>query len=71
MLISTYDMVIRCSHGKQCHTTQLMTKDHHDDFTTKIIKATTLSTRKKKALILAKSHDQELQELEKLEEVLI
>jgi hypothetical protein len=46
-------------------------KDHHDDFTTKIIKASTLSIREKKALILAKCHDQELQELAMLEEVLI
>jgi hypothetical protein len=71
MLIDAYDMVIRCSHGQQCHTTQLMAVDHHDDFTTKIIKASTLSTKEKKALILAKCHDQELQELAKLEEVLI
>jgi hypothetical protein len=48
-----------------------MAMDHHDDFTTKIIKASTLSTKEKKALILAKCHDQELQELAKLEEVLI
>jgi hypothetical protein len=52
-------------------TTQIMAKDHHDDFTTKIIKASTLSIREKKALILAKCHDQELQELAMIEEVLI
>jgi hypothetical protein len=52
-------------------TTQIMAKDHHDDFTTKIIKASTLSKREKKALILAKCHDQELQELAMIEEVLI
>jgi hypothetical protein len=46
-----------------------MAKDHHDDFTTKIIKASTLSIRKRKALILAKSHDQQLQELAMIEEV--
>jgi hypothetical protein len=34
-------------------TTQIMAKDHHDDFTTKIIKASTLSIREKKALIVA------------------
>jgi hypothetical protein len=50
-------------------TTQIMAKDHHDDFTTKIIKASTFSIRKRKALILAKSHDQELQELAMIEEV--
>jgi hypothetical protein len=44
-------------------------KDHHDDFTTKIIKASTLSIREKKALILEKCHDQELQELAMIEEV--
>jgi hypothetical protein len=48
-----------------------MAKDHHDDFTTKIIKASTLSIRGKKALILAKCHDQELQELTMVEKVLI
>jgi hypothetical protein len=48
-----------------------MAKDHHDDFITKIIKASTLSIRKKKALILAKCHDQELQEVAMIEEVLI
>jgi hypothetical protein len=46
-------------------------KDDHDDFTTKIIKPSTLSTREKKALILAKCHDQELQELAMIEKVLI
>jgi hypothetical protein len=46
-----------------------MAKDHHDDFTTKIIKASTFSIRKRKALILAKSHDHELQELAMIEEV--
>jgi hypothetical protein len=46
-------------------------RDHHDDFTTKIIKASTLSTREKKALILAKCHDQELQELCIIKKVLI
>jgi hypothetical protein len=46
-------------------------KDHHDDFITKIIKASTLSTREKKALILAKCHNQELQELDMIEKVLI
>jgi hypothetical protein len=46
-------------------------KDHHDDFTTTIIKASTLSTTEKKVLILAKCHDQELQELAMIEEVLI
>jgi hypothetical protein len=46
-------------------------KDHHDDFTTKIIKAPTSSIREKKALILAKCHDQELQEISMIEEVLI
>jgi hypothetical protein len=48
-----------------------MAKDHHDNFTTKIIKASTLSIREKKALILGKSHDQELQELAMIDEVLI
>jgi hypothetical protein len=71
MLIGAYDMVIRCSHAQQCHTTQLMAKDHHDDFTTKIIKASTLSIREKKAIILTKCHDQELQEFAMIEEVLI
>jgi hypothetical protein len=52
-------------------TTQIKAKDHHDDFTTKIIKASTLSIRKKKTLILAKCYDQELQELAMIEEVLI
>jgi hypothetical protein len=46
-----------------------MAKDHHDNFTTKIIKASPLSIREKKALILAKCHDQELQELAMIEEV--
>jgi hypothetical protein len=35
-----------------------MAKDHPDDFTTKIIKGSTLSIREKRALILAKCHDQ-------------
>jgi hypothetical protein len=35
----------------------ISSNDHHDDFTTKIIKASTLSTREKKALILEKCHD--------------
>jgi hypothetical protein len=48
-----------------------MAKDHHDDFTTKIIKASTLSIREKKELILAKYHDQEIQELAMIKEVLI
>ncbi len=52
-------------------TTQIMAKDHHDDFTTKIIKASTLSIREKKALILTKCHDQGLHNLAKIEEVLI
>jgi hypothetical protein len=52
-------------------TTQFMAKDHHDDFITKIIKASTLSIRKKKALILAKCHDQGLQEVAMIEEVVI
>jgi hypothetical protein len=51
--------------------TQIMAKDHHDDFTTKIIKASTLSIREKKELILAKYHDQEIQELAMIKEVLI
>jgi hypothetical protein len=46
-----------------------MAKDHHDDFTTKIIKASTLSIREKKTLILAKCHDKELQVLAMIEEV--
>jgi hypothetical protein len=46
-------------------------KNHHDEITAKIIKPSTLSMREKKALILAKCHDQELQELAMLEEVLI
>jgi hypothetical protein len=46
-------------------------KDHHDDFITKIIKASTLFIREKKALIQEKCHDQELQELAMIEEVLI
>jgi hypothetical protein len=46
-------------------------KDHHDKITAKIIKASTISIREKKALILAKCHDQELHELAMLEEVLI
>jgi hypothetical protein len=41
MLISAYDKVMRCSHGQQCQKTQIMAKDHDDDFTTKIIKAST------------------------------
>jgi hypothetical protein len=49
----------------------ISSKDHHDDFTTKIIKISTLSIREKNALILAKCHDQELQELTMIEEVLI
>jgi hypothetical protein len=48
-----------------------MAKDHHDDFTTKIIKASTLFIREKKAIILTKCHDQELQEFVMIEEVLI
>jgi hypothetical protein len=46
-------------------------KDHHDEIAAKIIKPSTLSIWEKKALILAKCHDQELQELAKLEKVLI
>jgi hypothetical protein len=49
----------------------ISSKDHHDAFTTKIIKASTLSIREKKALILAKCYDQELQVLAMIEEVLI
>jgi hypothetical protein len=40
-----------------------MAKDHHDDFTTKIIKASTLSIREKKALIQAKYHDRSYKSL--------
>jgi ABC-type hemin transport system substrate-binding protein len=56
-----------------CHARVLTIsgKDHHDDFTTKIIKVSTLSTREKKALILAKCHDQELKVLAMIEEVII
>jgi hypothetical protein len=45
-----------------------MAKDQHDDFTTKIIKASTFFIREKKALILANCHDQELQDLSMIEE---
>jgi hypothetical protein len=54
-----------------CKSITISGKDHHDEITAKIIKASTLSIREKKALILAKCHDQELQELAILEEVLI
>jgi hypothetical protein len=54
-----------------CKSITISGKDHHDKITAKIIKASTLSIREKKALILAKCHDQELQELAMLEEVLI
>jgi hypothetical protein len=54
-----------------CKSITISDKDHHDEITAKIIKASTLSIREKKALILAKCHDQELQELVMLKEVLI
>jgi hypothetical protein len=54
-----------------CKSITISGKYHHDEFTAKIIKASTLSIREKKALILAKCHDQELQELAMLEEVQI
>jgi hypothetical protein len=41
MLVSAYDKVMRCSHGQQAKKAQIMARDHHDDFTTKIIKAST------------------------------
>jgi hypothetical protein len=48
-----------------CKSITIGGKDHHDEITAKINKPSTLSIRKKKALILAKCHDQELQELAK------
>jgi hypothetical protein len=32
---------MRCSHGQQCQMTQIMARDYHDDFTTKLSKAST------------------------------
>jgi hypothetical protein len=54
-----------------CKSITISGKDHHNEITAKIIKASTLTILEKKALILAKCHDQELQELAMLEEVLI
>jgi hypothetical protein len=54
-----------------CKSITISGKDHHDKITAKIIKTSTLSIREKKALILAKFHDHELQEIAMLEEVLI
>jgi hypothetical protein len=50
-----------------CKSIRISSKDYHDEITANIIKASTLSIRKKKALILAKCHDQELQDLAMLE----
>jgi hypothetical protein len=41
MLVSAYDKVVRCSHGQQGQKAHIMARDQHDDFTTKIIKAST------------------------------
>jgi hypothetical protein len=54
-----------------CKSITISGKDHHNEITAKIIKTSILSIWEKKALILVKCHDQELQELAMLEEVLI
>jgi hypothetical protein len=40
-----------------CKSITISGKDHHDENAAKIIEASTLSIREKKALILAKCHD--------------
>jgi hypothetical protein len=68
---SSLQLGVRSYTARHARVLAISGKDRHDDFTTKIIKASTLSTWEKKALILAKCHDQELQELAMIEEVLI
>jgi hypothetical protein len=41
-----------------CKSITISGKDHHNEITAKIIKASTLTILEKKALILAKCHDQ-------------